>query len=123
LKPEAPLHDKQDRQKLAKLGAHEKWLRVKDRSQATEPARRAFDDKFVREVKERFGDDLPSDELAFRVEHARKAYYTRPQLASMRSRRKKKGRAEKSSVDAKNADPESRRSSKRSRPDRDLRAV
>jgi hypothetical protein len=76
-----------DRSTLASLGAHSKWAKVKDRSQATEAAREAFNDRFVREVVPEFGDDLPPDELAFRVKHARKAYYARLSLKSAQVRR------------------------------------
>jgi hypothetical protein len=78
-----------DNSLLSTLANHEKWAAVEDRAAATAPARQAFRDRFVREARERFG-DLPADELAFRAEHLRRAFYTRLALKSAQARRAKK---------------------------------
>lgn len=74
---------------IATARNHEWWAGVDDRTAATEPARQAFRDKFLREAHERFG-DLPADELARRAEHLRKAHYARLALRSAQARRRKK---------------------------------
>jgi hypothetical protein len=70
---------------------HDRWAAVDDRTAATAPARQAFRDRFVQEARERFG-DLPPEELAYRAEHLRKAFYTRLALKSARARRKRTSR-------------------------------
>jgi hypothetical protein len=62
--------------------------RHRGRPAATAPARQAFRDGFIREARERFG-DLPADELAYRAEHLRKAFYLRLSLKSAQARRRK----------------------------------
>jgi hypothetical protein len=74
---------------LSTLANHEKWAAVEDRAAATAPARQAFRDRFFIEARERFG-DLPADELAFRAEHLRKAFYLRLALKSAQARRARK---------------------------------
>jgi hypothetical protein len=59
---------------LSTLANHERWAAVDDRTAATSPARQALRDRFVREARERFG-DLPANELAYRAEHLRTAFY------------------------------------------------
>ena len=78
-----------DNSLLSTLANHEKWAAVEDRSAATAPAREAFRDRFIREAREKFG-DLPADELAYRAEHLRKAFYTRLAIKSARARRARK---------------------------------
>lgn len=73
----------------AKLAAHESWANTDDRSARTAPARRAADDRFVREARERYG-DLPDEELATRAAHIRTAYFTRLSLKSAQARRARK---------------------------------
>jgi hypothetical protein len=80
-----------DNSLISTAANHDRWAAVDDRTAATQPARDAFHDRFLREARERFG-DLPADELARRAESLRKAYYTRMALASARSRRKRTGR-------------------------------
>jgi hypothetical protein len=89
--PRPPGHP--DSSLLATAANHERWAAVDDRTAATEPARQAFRDRFVREARERFG-DLPPDELARRAEHLRKAFYARLALRSARARRKRKASVE-----------------------------
>ena len=69
----------------ARLAAHESWASTTDRSARTAAARKALEDRFVREARERFG-DLPPDELARRAEHLKRAHMTRLALASSRAR-------------------------------------
>jgi hypothetical protein len=80
-----------DNSLLSTAANHERWAAVDDRTAATEPARQAFRDHFLREARERFG-DLPPDALALRAEHLRKAHFTRLALASARARRKRSSR-------------------------------
>jgi hypothetical protein len=77
---------------IAKIANHARWAAVDDRSAATQAARDAFRDRFIREAREKFG-DLPTDELARRAEHLRKAYFARLALKSAQARRRKKARA------------------------------
>jgi elongation factor P hydroxylase len=78
-----------DNSLLATAANHERWAAVDDLTAATEPARKAFEDRFLRQARERFG-DLPPDELARRAEHLRKAYYARLALKSAQARRARK---------------------------------
>jgi hypothetical protein len=78
-----------DNSLISTLGNHVRWSGVDDRTAATKPARDAFNDRFATEARERFG-DLPEPELARRVEHLRKAYYTRLALRSAQARRARK---------------------------------
>lgn len=85
---------------LARAAAHEKWARCEDPKTATAPARAAFQKKFL-DVADPDGSlrlrisklsgieqENLERQLVARVEHARKAYYTRLALASARARRK-----------------------------------
>jgi hypothetical protein len=74
---------------IAKAANHERWAAAEDRTAATAPAREAFADRFIRDARERFG-DLPPDELAYRAEHLRKAYFARLALKSAQARRARK---------------------------------
>lgn len=86
----------------ARAAAHEKWAKCQDPTAATAAARGAFQKKFL-DVADPEGSlrlkiaQAPSGgiervtlekDLARRVEHARKAYYTRLALASAKARRK-----------------------------------
>lgn len=75
-----------DRTLASRIAAHEKWAACPDRSAATAPARRAFDERFERQVDP--AGLLAADERARRAAHARKAYFTRLALKSARARRK-----------------------------------
>jgi hypothetical protein len=63
-----------DRVLAGRIGAYESWARTTDRSARTAPARKAFNARF---------------EAAADPEAARKAYFTRLALASVRARRRK----------------------------------
>jgi hypothetical protein len=65
-----------------------RWAAEPDRTAATAPAREAFRDRFIREAREKFG-DLPTDDLAWRAERLRRAYYKKLALRSAQARRKK----------------------------------
>jgi hypothetical protein len=69
----------------ARLAAHSLHARVSDETAHTAPARRAFLARFEREV-DPLG-ELAVEERQRRAEHARKAYFTRLALASVKSRR------------------------------------
>jgi hypothetical protein len=74
---------------ISKRANHIRWAAVDDRPAATADARQAFRDRFVEEARERFG-DLPPDELAYRAEHLRKAFYAGLALKSAQARRARK---------------------------------
>jgi len=69
----------------ARLAAHSLHARVADPAAHTAPARRAFLDRFEREVDP--DGLLPTEERQRRAEHARKAYFLRLALASAKARR------------------------------------
>jgi hypothetical protein len=85
--PRPPGHP--DNSLLSTAANHDRWAAVEDRTAATAPARQAFRDRFLTEARERFG-DLPADELAYRAEHLRKAFYARLAVKSARARRARK---------------------------------
>ena len=68
-----------------RLAAHAKWAKT-DPVEGTAPARKAFLDRFEREVDP--DGVLPPADRARRAEHARKAYFTRMALKSAQARRK-----------------------------------
>ncbi len=70
----------------SRLAAHSLHARVTDPAAHTAPARRAFLDRFEREVDP--DGVLPQVDRARRAEHARKAYFTRLALKSAQARRK-----------------------------------
>lgn len=72
-----------ERSLRAQIAAHESWANTEDRPARTANARRAFDDKFLKQA----GGDPK------RAEHLRKAHYARLALKSARARRKQSGAA------------------------------
>jgi hypothetical protein len=70
----------------ARLAAHALHARVADPTAHTAPARRAFLDRFEREVDP--DGVLPPAERARRAEHARKSYFLALALKSAQARRK-----------------------------------
>ncbi len=77
----------QQRSLRARLAAHSLHAQVADPAAHTAPARRAFLDRFEREVDP--DGRLSPEERARRAEHARKAYFSRLALASATARRRK----------------------------------
>jgi hypothetical protein len=71
-----PAKSPQERSLVSRIGAYEKWANTADRSAATQAARRAFDKRF---------EQYPDPEAA------RRAYFSRLALASVKARRKAKG--------------------------------
>lgn len=67
-----------ERRLRASIAAHESWANTEDRTARTAPARRALDEKFLREA----GGDPQ------RAEHLRRAHFQRLALRSARARRK-----------------------------------
>jgi hypothetical protein len=65
-----------ERATLARLAAHERWARVRDRSAATAPARAAADDRFIAEAR-RFHPGLAEDEILKRARNLRSAHAIR----------------------------------------------
>jgi hypothetical protein len=70
-----PAKDPQERSLVSRIGGYEKWANTKDRTAATEPARKAFNRRF---------------EDAADPEAARKAYFARLALASVKARARKR---------------------------------
>jgi hypothetical protein len=69
----------------ARMASHESWARTTDASARTAPGRKAFLDRFEKQVDP--AGELPPAERARRAEHARKAYFARLALKSARARR------------------------------------
>jgi hypothetical protein len=65
-----------DRASLARLAAHERWARVRDRSAATAAARAAADDRFIVEAR-RFHPGLADEEILKRARNLRSAHAVR----------------------------------------------
>ena len=70
----------------ARIAAHSLHAQVDDETAHTAPARKAFLDRFEREVDP--DGVLSPAERARRAEHARSAYFTKLALASSRARTK-----------------------------------
>lgn len=70
----------------AKAAAHRSWALTDDRSSRTAKARKAFEDRFAREVDP--DGILDPAERAVRAEHARRAYFLSLAAKSAASRRK-----------------------------------
>jgi hypothetical protein len=68
---------------IAKIAAHERWSREPDRTAATSAARKAFSDRFERQVDP--DGVLAPEERARRADSARKAYFSRLALRSVPS--------------------------------------
>lgn len=73
-----------------RLGAHVSWANTDDRTARTEPARKAFLDRFEREVDP--DGELTPRERGIRAEHARKAYFVRLSLRSAQARARRKSK-------------------------------
>ncbi|PWS40623.1 hypothetical protein DKT74_31945 [Streptomyces sp. ZEA17I] len=73
-----------ERSLLAQIAAHTLWANCEDPAAHTAPARKAFLDRFEREVDP--DGTLTPEERARRAEHARRAYFKRLALASARAR-------------------------------------
>ncbi len=84
--PERIKPSPQERSIAGRIGAHALHAQVADPTAHTAPARRAFLDRFAREVDPE--GVLPPEERARRAEHLRKAYFARLALASAKARRK-----------------------------------
>lgn len=69
---------------LAQIAAHTLWANCDDPAAHTAPARKAFLDRFEREVDPQ--GVLTPEERSRRAEHARKAYFKRLALASSKAR-------------------------------------
>jgi hypothetical protein len=76
-----------ERSVQGRLGAYALHAQVADPAAHTAPARRAFLDRFEREVDP--DGTLPPEERARRAEYAKKAYFLGLALKSAQARRKK----------------------------------
>lgn len=74
-----------ERSLRSQIAAHDSWAKTENRTDRTAPARKAFDDRFEREVDP--DGVLTEAERARRAEHARKAHFKRLALKSAKSRR------------------------------------
>lgn len=68
----------------ARLAAHTRWAHVDDRTEATRPAREAFNQRFFDDVDP--DRKLSEQDRQQRAAHARKAYFARLSLKSARAR-------------------------------------
>jgi len=82
-----PANNSSERVLQARLAAHVLHAKVADPAGHTAPARKAFLDRFEREVDP--DGTLSEVERKRRAEHARKAYFARLALASVKARRRK----------------------------------
>lgn len=82
-----PAADPQERRLQARLAAHVSWSKTADPAARTAPARQAACERFEHEVDP--GGTLPEAERKRRAEHARKAYFARLALLSVKARRKR----------------------------------
>lgn len=80
-----------ERRLTASLASHASWAKTTDRTARTAAARRAFDERFEREVDP--DGVLTSAERTKRAGNARKAYYQRLALKSAQARRRRGGAA------------------------------
>jgi hypothetical protein len=78
---------KTERTLCAQIGAHTSWANTDDRPARTSNARKAFNDRFEREVDP--DGVLTRAERAKRAENARKAYFSRLALKSAQARRRR----------------------------------
>lgn len=76
-----------DRTLKARAAAHTSWANTENRTARTAPARRAFLDRFERQVDP--DGLLGAAERAARAEHARKAYFAALAAKSAQKRRQK----------------------------------
>lgn len=76
----------QERILRARLAAHTLHSKV-DPTEHTAPARKAFLERFEKEVAEEFP-DLPAEEIRRRADHRMRAHMTRLALKSSQARRK-----------------------------------
>ena len=72
------------RTQRARLAAHSRWAHVHDRTEATRPAREAFNKRFYDDVDP--NRELPAADRERRAGNARKAYYARLSLKSAQAR-------------------------------------
>lgn len=73
----------------ARVASYTRWAYCDDRTAATAPARRGFDDRWTRQVDP--GGVLPHDERMKRAEALRKAHFVRMALLSSQARARKRG--------------------------------
>ncbi len=74
----------EQRTQRARLAAHTKWAHTHDRTEATRPAREAFNQRFLDDVDP--DRELSEQDRQRRAGNARKAYYARLSLKSAQAR-------------------------------------
>lgn len=72
----------------SRIGAHTRWANCDDRQAATAPARKAFADRWEKQVDP--DGVLPPSERARRAEHAKKAHFQLLALKSAKARARRK---------------------------------
>jgi hypothetical protein len=77
-----------------RIGAHVRWGNLDEaaRAAATEAARQASRDRFLREVEEEFP-GIDHDSAVKMAESRRKAFYSRMAMKSVAARARKRGKA------------------------------
>ena len=93
-----PAADPLDRSTIAKVAAHERWAAESDAAAATASARKAFLERFEREVDP--AGVLDPVERARRAEHARKAFFLRLSLKAKAARQTLRQQAAEAEIDA-----------------------
>jgi hypothetical protein len=92
-----------DRATLARLAAHERWARVRDRSAATAAARAAADDRFIAQAR-RYHPGLSEEEVLKRARNLRSAHAVRAARARWQKPRLKPADASTSAPDGNQVD-------------------
>ncbi|MEU0532017.1 hypothetical protein [Amycolatopsis tolypomycina] len=81
----------EQRSMAARIANYERWANTEDKTAATAPARRAFEDRFLQEADP--DGQLPPAERLAKAALLRKAHFTRMALASSKARARKRGAA------------------------------
>lgn len=71
-----------------RIGAHAKWGRTADRAAATEAARKAAEDRWLREVRQE-NPDIDHRTAVKMAESRRKAYFARLAMRSAEARKRR----------------------------------
>ncbi|MGK3199592.1 hypothetical protein [Amycolatopsis sp. MEPSY49] len=78
----------EQRSMAARVASYTRWAMCDDRTNATAPARRGFDDRWTKQVDP--DGTLPHEERVKRAEALRKAHFVRMALLSSQARARKR---------------------------------
>lgn len=81
----------EQRSMSARIANYTRWANTDDKTAATAPARKAFEDRFLREADP--DGVLPHEERLAKAALLRKAHFTRMALKSSQARARKRGAA------------------------------